>query len=989
MNRTNPIVKGKIPNLPGAGATDGATALEETRVDPSEKLKQTLHMLEILDEDANLPENLDETVSKTFKKNNADSKVPAYLKERKYILGSITKSYNKYIVTNVAYTEKDVEGWTELVQTCTDMRARLTFLNNKIKRLLPAKVPITMIGYLGNLTAVENKARNSIALLQEIEHLHSSIRDANQVINETRDRLKARENELENATYTNDHLEEEIARTRARAEQVAAEAEALAKAKAEAEAKAVEVQRNLERIEAEKPKNTPIPVPIPIPITLTRADVHNLAEAQVLPDIHVPQTVASLPLRQPAPTGARREIIPTVKNDGLIQGDFLQLTPPVNRSNVITSTAVKTGAIPKPCLKNSDSIRKPEQVAFDQMGNLISNNSTESLVLPNLSQPPPIIPKNNLTDEQIDNLTERDLIKMFIANSLKSNNKPTNTDSYHKSVKRIFSGKETDYRLFRSMMKNLFATKRIPEIEQAEILWYSLQSNEQQLVKHILGDELTVVSIDKMWACLDDRFDNIYTVHLNAHQMLAAFKPIENVTATALHQLLDVMNNTEGYYISQGRQPELTSQFHEIYNRVSNKLPVSFRVRFIDYCTSNNYVPCFISMKHYIKTRLDISKQIMVQNADNSDKKQKSGSQKTHGQTARLNDYGNFDEIDSQIFSEESSDIQIEYEPDEKPEIEIEPESCNAFTRNPAPNKPTYGKITKNPAGKATWKESKPNPGSFRVTKCYVCNSTDHRVTKCEKFRKMDSKARFEIVRKARACFLCLQTGHSSRNCFIKKPIPCGIDGCSRNHHFLLHPDKSVHTFFEIDLSYENETEQVEETVNVIYNKASVSLPVVLPLLSGPKLRATKVACLLDTGSTMCMIDKEFADQMKLDICSGFKEYSFATMNGNKVTRARQRRLTLSSTDNLFTITIQALECDSLDICMVDWNTIKSRFGHLKNVPFETPPTNGKVPILLGSNYPDLMRVYNTVKGEENDPIAVKTPLGWACYGPTTKNSQN
>ena len=74
---------------------------------------------------------------------------------------------------------------------------------------------------------------------------------------------------------------------------------------------------------------------------------------------------------------------------------------------------------------------------------------------------------------------------------------------------------------------------------------------------------------------------------------------------------------------------------------------------------------------------------------------------------------------------------------------------------------------------------------------------------------------------------------------------------------------------------------------------------------------------------------------------------------------------------------------------MVDWTTIKNRFGHLKNVPFETPPTNGKVPILLGSNYPDLMRVYNTVKGEENDPIAVKTPLGWACYGPTTKSSQN
>ena len=55
----------------------------------------------------------------------------------------------------------------------------------------------------------------------------------------------------------------------------------------------------------------------------------------------------------------------------------------------------------------------------------------------------------------------------------------------------------------------------------------------------------------------------------------------------------------------------------------------------------------------------------------------------------------------------------------------------------------------------------------------------------CPEFQKLDVKGRMDVVRVSRLCFTCLKPGHLSRVC--RSQHGCGIEGCLRRHHTLLH----------------------------------------------------------------------------------------------------------------------------------------------------------------------------------------------------------
>ncbi|XP_037821272.1 uncharacterized protein LOC119610216 [Lucilia sericata] len=70
-----------------------------------------------------------------------------------------------------------------------------------------------------------------------------------------------------------------------------------------------------------------------------------------------------------------------------------------------------------------------------------------------------------------------------------------------------------------------------------------------------------------------------------------------------------------------------------------------------------------------------------------------------------------------------------------------------------------------------------------RLPQCPLCKG-QHKLCDCRSFLDSTINKRWSDVKKIRACFSCLNVGHSTRDCRRKK---CLQNGCQRNHHKLLH----------------------------------------------------------------------------------------------------------------------------------------------------------------------------------------------------------
>nr|XP_029727998.1 uncharacterized protein LOC109431839 [Aedes albopictus] len=70
---------------------------------------------------------------------------------------------------------------------------------------------------------------------------------------------------------------------------------------------------------------------------------------------------------------------------------------------------------------------------------------------------------------------------------------------------------------------------------------------------------------------------------------------------------------------------------------------------------------------------------------------------------------------------------------------------------------------------------------------CQICCEV-HTVEKCDVFKKLDVKGRFDKAKQLGLCFACLKKGHRTANCKTNAKCP----KCSRRHHLLLHQEEQT-----------------------------------------------------------------------------------------------------------------------------------------------------------------------------------------------------
>ena len=68
---------------------------------------------------------------------------------------------------------------------------------------------------------------------------------------------------------------------------------------------------------------------------------------------------------------------------------------------------------------------------------------------------------------------------------------------------------------------------------------------------------------------------------------------------------------------------------------------------------------------------------------------------------------------------------------------------------------------------------------------CSFCQNLDHGVWFCKQFHDKGVDDRWQFAKERKLCFRCLATDHRGKDC--RKARRCGIEGCPRNHHRLLH----------------------------------------------------------------------------------------------------------------------------------------------------------------------------------------------------------
>ena len=297
---------------------------------------------------------------------------------------------------------------------------------------------------------------------------------------------------------------------------------------------------------------------------------------------------------------------------------------------------------------------------------------------------------------------------------------------------------------------------------------------------------------------------------------------------------------------------------------------------------------------------------------------------------------------------------------------------------------------------------------------CKVCNGK-HGVWACDAFRNMDMRQRWNVAKQFKLCFRCLGDDHNGNQC-IRSRV-CDIHGCQETHSRLLHimenritgkqtsdetrkPEASnqqaVSSSSQQQLSssamegkhlqrnFATQTTMVCSESNVKGATALRTIPVILK--NG--CRKLKVNALLDDASTQTYVNADVAAELGLS--GAFETIKVNVLNGDcKSFQTMPVEFGLESVNGDVDIRVRALTAKRVtgNMKVIQWSQHADKWPHLRHIDFPDTGLRPIVDLLIGIDYIDLHCSYKEARGQEGEPIARRTPLGWTCVGcPEGKN---
>ncbi|XP_062524619.1 uncharacterized protein LOC101745494 isoform X1 [Bombyx mori] len=252
--------------------------------------------------------------------------------------------------------------------------------------------------------------------------------------------------------------------------------------------------------------------------------------------------------------------------------------------------------------------------------------------------------------------------------------------------------------------------------------------------------------------------------------------------------------------------------------------------------------------------------------------------------------------------------------------------------------------------------------------KCAACQKPGHIPQDCPEFKRAAVSERWDTAKRENLCFRCLRFRSRGHVCKKKK---CGVDSCERTHHELLHKKPA----------WQKPKEKEEAVTSTWAARSATAYLKMAPItVIGPAGEADTWA-LLDDGSTISLIDEDFARQVG---AKGPIEPLFITAIGdNKIDATRSRRVPLKlcgrtgepqelnlRTVNGLKLTPQRLNIEVLASC-----------HHLTDLRHHFKTSYASPKILIGQDNWHLLVTEEMRTGRRDQPVASRTPLGWVVHG--------
>ena len=276
--------------------------------------------------------------------------------------------------------------------------------------------------------------------------------------------------------------------------------------------------------------------------------------------------------------------------------------------------------------------------------------------------------------------------------------------------------------------------------------------------------------------------------------------------------------------------------------------------------------------------------------------------------------------------------------------------------------------------------------------KCRCCGQA-HPLYRCETFKGKTPQERASFITANKLCPNCLKdTKHSADTC--PSSFRCRVTGCGAFHHSLLHPTQFHVSVSEDHVSDARSTEVENLTAATSCTTTgtedcdtdTVLLQVVPLRVVGHNGLAVTTYAMLDSGSEITLVDPSLVKLLHLRGQPDRLVFSTVSQRnepqeGERVDLAveslideQPRRLQLQGTwsGNELQIPLRH-QCITAN---------KGRWPHLQDVPFPEVD-RPKISLIIGTNVSEAFIPLEVRHGNPEDPIAIRSCLGFAVLGRT------
>ena len=162
--------------------------------------------------------------------------------------------------------------------------------------------------------------------------------------------------------------------------------------------------------------------------------------------------------------------------------------------------------------------------------------------------------------------------------------------------------------------------------------------------------------------------------------------------------------------------------------------------------------------------------------------------------------------------------------------------------------------------------------------------------------------------------------------------------------------------------------------------KGSVALPIKRVVVRSENGQRVMINCLEDPGSQVTLVTERLVDSLDIQRRKGNLVLSGI---GNRNVRLQDEvalEVSPESSEHFCLVQAYVIPKISSHVPLFDVKEVKSKYTHLRDVNVNIDI--GSVDLLIGQDSPALLRQLEARYVDDNEPYAVRTPLGWSICGP-------